>query len=223
MHLHTLEFPHAANRAIAPVLRPAPRPFRARPSWKIIVSPESARAGIGRRRFLAASAGVLAAYTSAARAGRHDARIAVVGAGIAGLNATYLLANAGFSVSLYEGSDHIGGRIQTNSGGVVPDIYTELGGEFIDSGHDDMRALAATFGFGLIDTRATSEDGLQVAYFAGGRLRSETEVIAAFQPLASIVDDDSSQLSDEITFDSHSPFDARLDRTPLRDYTSGGT
>ena len=176
------------------------------------------RPRIDRRRFLAASTGVLAAYTTAARAARHDARIAVVGAGIAGLNATYLLANAGLSVALYEASDHIGGRIQTNYGGVVPGVYTELGGEFIDSDHDDMRALAATFGFGLIDTQAPSENGLQVAYFANGRLRSEAQVIAAFQPLASIVDDDSSQLSDEITFDSHSPFDARLDRTPLRDY-----
>ena len=81
-----------------------------------------------------------------------------------------------------------------------------------------MLALASNFGFGLIDTEAPSEDGLQVAYFANGRLRGEDEVVAAFQPLASIVDNDSSQLSDEITFDSHSRFDARLDRTPLRDY-----
>ena len=141
-----------------------------------------------------------------------------MGAGIAGLNATYLLAKAGLPVALYEGSDHIGGRIQTNYGDVAPNVYTELGGEFIDSGHDDMLALASLFGFGLIDTEAPSEDGLQVAYFAKGRLRSEDEVIAAFQPLAAIVDNDSSQLSDTITFDSHSRFDARLDRTPLRDY-----
>ena len=166
-----------------------------------------------RRRFLTgtAAAAVLAAYASPARAAYRSVKIAVVGAGIAGLNATYLLARAGFSVGLYEGSDHIGGRIQTNYGGVAPNVYSELGGEFIDSGHDDMLALASNFDFGLIDTEAPSEHGLQVAYFANGRLRSEDEVIAAFQPLASIVDNDSSQLSDEITFDSHSRFDVRLD------------
>ena len=71
-------------------------------------------------------------------------------------------------MSLYEGSDHIGGRIQTNYGAVAPNVYTELGGEFIDSDHDDMLALAQMFGFGLIDTVAASEDGLQVAYFAKG-------------------------------------------------------
>jgi monoamine oxidase len=141
-----------------------------------------------------------------------------VGAGIAGLTATYLLAKAGLSAALYEGSGNIGGRIQTNYGGVAPNTYSELGGEFIDSGHDDMLALASMFGLGLIDTEAPSEDGLQVAYFANGRLRSEDEVIAAFQPLAAIVENDSSQLSDTITFDSHSRFDARLDNTPLRTY-----
>jgi monoamine oxidase len=174
---------------------------------------------IDRRRFLAvAGAGLPAAYTASARAAGHRVKIAVVGAGVAGLNATYLLAQAGLPVALYEGSDHIGGRIQTNYGGVAPNIYSELGGEFIDSGHEDMLALASTFGFGLIDTGAPSEAGLRVAYFAKGRLRTEEEVIAAFQPLASIVDYDSSRLSDEITYDSHSFFDVLLDRTPLRDY-----
>ncbi|QEH31830.1 Flavin-dependent L-tryptophan oxidase RebO precursor [Aquisphaera giovannonii] len=178
------------------------------------------RPGIGRRRFLAS--GVLAAAYAArpgvARAGRHAPRIAVVGAGIAGLNATYLLANAGLDAALYEGSDHIGGRIQTNHGGVAPGVYTELGGEFIDSGHDDMLALAQAFGLGLIDTQAPGEAGLQVAYYAKGRLRSEAEVIDAFGPLAATVDGDSSNLSDDITFQSHSKFDVRLDRTPLDHY-----
>lgn len=173
----------------------------------------------GRRRFLqGTAAGLLAAYTRPARASRQSAKIAVVGAGIAGLNATALLANAGFSVTLFEGSDHIGGRIQTATGVVAPGVYSELGGEFIDSDHDDMLALASTFGFGLIDTQAPSEAGLQVAYFADGRLRSEAEVIAAFQGLAAVVDNDVAQLSDTITYDSHSPFDAKIDRTTLRTY-----
>ena len=159
----------------------------------------------------------MAAYTRPAFASNHGARIAVVGAGIAGLNATYLLARAGISAALYEGSEHIGGRIQTNYGDVAPNVYTELGGEFIDSDHDDMLNLASTFGFGLIDTEAASEDRLQVAYYADGRLRSEDEVIAAFRPLAAIVDDDSSQLSDEITFDSHT----RLRRPPRPDAAPG--
>jgi len=186
---------------------------------------ENHRRGVGqpprvtRRRFLTGTtAGLIATYARPAHAANHQARIAVVGAGIAGLNTTYLLGQAGFRVALYEGSDHIGGRIQTNQGAVAPNVYTELGGEFIDSDHEDMLALAQMFRFGLIDTQAPSEAGLQVAYFAQGRLRSESKVIAAFQPLAAIVDSDVAQLSDSITFDSHSPFDTQLDRTTLRQY-----
>jgi monoamine oxidase len=174
---------------------------------------------VSRRHVLAATAaGLMASYTKPVRAAGRQAKVAVVGAGIAGLNATSLLADAGVNVTLYEASDHIGGRIQTNYGEVAPHVYTELGGEFVDSDHADMLALAAKFGFGLIDTSAPSENSLQVAYFGGGRLRSEAEVIAAFRPLAAVVDYDVARLSDTITFDSHSAFDAALDWTSIRDY-----
>lgn len=173
-----------------------------------------------RRRFLAGAAGGLlgALYAGSARARTNGPRIAVVGAGIAGLHATYLLQRAGFDVTLYEGSRHVGGRIQTDVGSVAPNVYTELGGEFIDSTHEDMLNLANHFDFDLIDTFDESEDGLKVAYYADGKLRSEEEVIRAFKPLARIIDDDFNQTSDDVTFDSHSSFDRKLDRTNLRDY-----
>ncbi len=194
------------------------RAFRRGPALEPPVRRTPLTALTRRRLLTGTAAGLIAAYTRPSLGANRKPRIAVVGAGIAGLNATYLLRQAGFDVTLYEGSDHIGGRIQTNYGAVAPNVYTELGGEFIDSDHDDMMALAQLFGLGLIDTQAPSENGLQVAYYAKGRLRSEAEVIAAFQPLAAIVDSDSSQLSDSITFDSHSRFDAHIDNTDLRQY-----
>jgi monoamine oxidase len=97
-------------------------------------------------------------------------------------------------------------------------VHVELGGEFIDSGHADMLRLAEEFELGLIDTHAPSEAGLQVAYYADGRLHTEHELITAFQPLAAAVDNDSAQLSDTILYNSHSAFDAALDRTDLRRY-----
>jgi monoamine oxidase len=176
--------------------------------------------GISRRQFLAgATAAVLAAYfPTVSRAQANGPRIAVVGAGIAGLNAAYLLAKAGINVTVYEGANHTGGRIQTNVGGVTPGVYTEMGGEFIDSGHEDMLALAKLFKLELIDTQAPSEAGMKMAYYAKGKLWSEAEVIDAFKPVAAIVHDHHSKLSDEIKFDSHSAFDAQLDNTDLRKY-----
>lgn len=197
------------------------RAFRLARERNLIEAPASAPR-VSRRGFLKASmAAVMSAYAGGvefAMAANKSASIAVVGAGIAGLNATYVLKNAGITATLYEASGHIGGRIQTNHNGLAPNLYTELGGEFIDSVHKDMLALARKFGLSLIDTQAKSEKGLQVAYYAGGRLRTEDEVIAAFQPLAAIVDNDARRLSNEITYDSHSAFDVRVDRTPLRDY-----
>ena len=59
---------------------------------------------LSRRAFMAATAAaLLASYTRKASAKPAGPRIAVVGRGIAGLNATYLLAKAGFNVTLYEG------------------------------------------------------------------------------------------------------------------------
>ncbi len=181
-------------------------------------------ARITRRMLLTTTAGgLIASLAGGARsvtANDRSVQIAVVGAGIAGLNATWLLRSAGLSATLYEASDHIGGRIQTAYDSVAPGVYSELGGEFIDSSHEDMLALAAAFNLSLIDTAADGEAELHAAYYADGRLHSEEELIAAFQPLAEIIDNDAAQLSDTITYDSHSEFDAVLDRTNLRDYLS---
>ena len=42
-------------------------------------------------------------------------RIAIVGAGIAGLNAALTLQDAGLSCSIYEASNRIGGRIHSEA------------------------------------------------------------------------------------------------------------
>jgi monoamine oxidase len=68
-------------------------------------------------------------------------RIVVVGAGIAGLNATYQLKKAGLSPTLFSAGERLGGRIASHTGAVAPGVTSELGGEFIDTGHDDMHAL----------------------------------------------------------------------------------
>jgi Flavin containing amine oxidoreductase len=61
--------------------------------------------------------------------------------------------NAGIAATLYEGSDHIGGRIQTNHGGLASGLYTGMGGEFIDSVHKDKAADRQPFKTGVLFTR----------------------------------------------------------------------
>src|SRR3989304_8622298 len=70
-------------------------------------------------------------------------RIAVIGAGIAGLTAAYTLQKRGFAVQVFEREDTPGGRMRSEQRG---DFVIERGAQFIASSYRDMRALAAELG-----------------------------------------------------------------------------
>src|SRR5438445_8460216 len=78
-------------------------------------------------------------------------RVAIVGAGIAGLSAAHVLAKSGIAADVYESGARAGGRILTLQNMVAPGLYTEAGGEFIDTAHADMFSLAREFGLEIKD------------------------------------------------------------------------
>src|SRR5689334_248411 len=98
-------------------------------------------AGASTRRELLGAAG--AAWATAALAPRWlpeasaatAPRIVIVGGGLAGLTAAYRLKQAGYSASLYEASDRLGGRCWTIRGVFDGGQLAEHGGELIDQGH----------------------------------------------------------------------------------------
>jgi Flavin containing amine oxidoreductase len=74
-------------------------------------------------------------------------RVAVVGAGFAGLACAADLAGAGIDVTVFEASDRVGGRVWSD---VMPDgARFERGGEFVEAGYDHLRRRAAAFGLPL--------------------------------------------------------------------------
>jgi monoamine oxidase len=81
-------------------------------------------------------------------------RVAVVGAGFAGLAAAVELVDAGHEVSVLEARDRVGGRVWSQpldgAGGSGPVI--ERGAEFVLAGYDAMRAWCERFGLALVDT-----------------------------------------------------------------------
>lgn len=142
-----------------------------------------------RRSFLkgALAVGAAAAIgaTPGCSSGGDGTRVAIVGAGIAGLTAAWVLKKAGVIADIYEAAERIGGRMMTATSLLAPGQTTDLGGEFIDSDHTDLLDLVSEMGLDLYDVLAPSEVGLKSdAYFFGGVHRTVEEVITAFDPLA---------------------------------------
>ncbi|CAN5592279.1 FAD-dependent oxidoreductase [soil metagenome] len=155
----------------------------------------------------------IGALSTPAQAAGSTARIAIVGAGIAGLNAALKLQDLGLASAVYEASDRIGGRIYTVSDAVAPGITSEIGGEFIDSDHREMIHLAQRFGLGLLDLKTK----LNETFYFGGQFRSHQEIVEAFRPLARRIAADQEAVEYE-SYQSYNSRAAKLDLTPLTVY-----
>src|SRR5205085_403397 len=70
----------------------------------------------------------------------HEPRVAIVGAGLAGVTAAYQLSRRGVRVELFEARDRVGGRCWT-SRGWADGQTAEHGGEFIDTRHVHLLQL----------------------------------------------------------------------------------
>ncbi|MFM7839008.1 MAG: FAD-dependent oxidoreductase, partial [Chitinophagaceae bacterium] len=144
------------------------------------------------------------------------ARIAIIGGGIAGLQASTVLQSKGVSSTIYEASTRIGGRIITGRNILGQGSYTEMGGEFIDSTHKDLLSLAKRLNLELLDTRPAQKDPLQYqAYYFNGMHYTEAQVINAFLPYARLIKSDQLKMSGLITANSYSAFDQLLDNLTL--------
>jgi monoamine oxidase len=128
-------------------------------------------------------------------------RIAIVGGGMAGLNTAYKLSKAGLAASVYEGSDRTGGRMFTATNLLGDGLTTELGGEFIDSTHEEMLSLMAEFGLERLDTQSADAAALRPeTYFINGRHYTHAQAARAFVPLAAKILEDYDALGDVVDY-----------------------
>lgn len=187
---------------------------------------EGAASRFSRRTFLkgaattalaASTSSLLSACSRGGGGGDFDPRIAIVGAGMAGLNAAYTLLKSGIRAKIYEASDRIGGRIYTARSLLAPGITTELGGEFVDSIHEDMLALALEFGLPLLDTKDPAEVNFREGYFFDGRHFTEAEVIEAFLTVVPQIDEDYNSTGEIVDFENEGGASA-LDNMSLSEY-----
>ncbi len=118
------------------------------------------------------------------------AKVVVVGAGVAGLHAAWLLKKQGINAEVYEAASRTGGRMMTARNIIAPGTWTELGGEFIDSAHTDMLRLVKEFNLELLDFRTDAFTQYNDVYWFEGRRYTEADVVREIGPLLEAIDRD---------------------------------
>lgn len=96
--------------------------------------------------------------TKAASGGR---RIAVVGAGLAGLSCAYRLKQAGISAEIFESNNRVGGRCWSLRNYFNEEQIAEHGGELIDQSHTNIRQLAQELGLVLDNLKQAEQNGTE--------------------------------------------------------------
>jgi monoamine oxidase len=162
------------------------------------------------------------AVAAEVRARRGGPRVAVVGAGIAGLVTAWELGKGGVLADVYEAGQRTGGRVLSVAGLVAPGVVTDLGGEFIDTGHKAMRRLVGDLGLGLVDTFADPQPGLKgEAFFFEGAHHGMAQLVAEFRPFVAEMAEDYDDVGDDPD-DFIGNDDAReLDRLSVAEYLDG--
>ena len=157
-----------------------------------------------RRRVLAAMGGSAAlaalpgcATRAPAKAESAADRVAIVGAGIAGLTAAYRLREARVPFTVYEAQGRVGGRMYSLRDHFADGQVCELGGELIDTGHTAIRGLAKELGIAL-DDLSKDDPALETElWFHGGRRYGERDVLEAYAPIAAAIARDQERIPDE--------------------------
>ncbi len=180
--------------------------------------------GLSRRGFLGALGATLVPAISeplarqlyAATGSGHGApRIAIVGAGIAGLTAARTLRDRGVGATVYEAQLRVGGRMRSESALWGNGQVSEYCGELIDTDHTLMQALAKRFSLPLTDVLAAAPESAEQTIFQHGRYYPERRLFADFRPVYRTLAAHVAAAGPATTYAHSTPMGRELDRMTL--------
>jgi len=150
--------------------------------------------------------------------GPGERRVVVVGAGLGGLACAYELRKAGICATVYEASDRLGGRCWSNTT-AFPGQVAENGGELIDTGHMELRRLAAELGLEMDDLNAYDEaQGGELTFWIDGARYTWDEQVEDFAAFAAQIDADNRAAPFPQTYNQHTQRGVELDNMSVTDY-----
>ena len=142
-------------------------------------------------------------------------RIAIVGAGIAGLTCATILRDAGISASVFESSNRVGGRMHSEWSYWNDGQHTEWCGAMIDTKHYTMHALAKRFGQPLVDTYAAMPKGARDTSYFNHRYYPMAQADKDFEPVFRVLREQLAQIGENTTYDAATPLAKTLDATSM--------
>jgi len=171
-----------------------------------------------RRHFLAASLAAggtmaLTAFPAGTRAAAKSAapRVAVVGAGLAGLTAAHTLRKAGVHATVFEGNTRIGGRCLSDREAFAHGQVAERGGEFIDSVHTDMIGLVGELQLELEDVLEATPAGTDSYTILDGVSYSVADATRDYESIFPLVQAQAKALGDAFGFKGSNSTARKLD------------
>ncbi|TMD87801.1 MAG: FAD-dependent oxidoreductase [Chloroflexi bacterium] len=163
----------------------------------------------------AALGGPVAALAASIPKAGGTSRIAIIGGGIAGLNAALTLQDAGFASTVYEASPRVGGRMHSDTTSWLNGQTSEHCGELIDSKHKTILGLASRFKIPTVDLLAAEPVHSTETDFFGGGYYTTTQENVDFNPVWSAVKKDLNSAPFPTLYNSFTPAGQALDNLSL--------
>lgn len=166
----------------------------------------------------AALGGPMAAWAATSKSSGSQGRIAIVGGGIAGLNAALTLQDNGITSTVFEATSRVGGRMESDTTSWANGQTSEECGELIDTGHKTILKLANRFNIPTVDLlQAQPVGSTETDYFQGGYYTT-TQENQDFNPVYNALKKDLNSAPFPTLYNSYTQAGYDLDHMSLYDW-----